>query len=170
MPTIWVKSNTVDVGVGVGCYVTILSIHLPGSRMWMLSSDNQHPHTKTTKIIKSHLPRISINSSASDKIKGAVDAAQSTGKDETSKLDTAETPKPDPAHSTGTLDTGKLAGAAGDILSSVSDYGNLKDSSAGQYVEKAETYLQDYKEKHSTTTTAPIPTPTSTPETEAPKE
>lgn len=68
MPTIWVKSNTVDVGVGVGCYVTILSIHLPGSRMWMLSSDNQHPHTKTTKIIKSHLPRISINSSASGEV------------------------------------------------------------------------------------------------------
>ncbi|GMP52748.1 hypothetical protein CsSME_00018450 [Camellia sinensis var. sinensis] len=43
-----------------------------------------------------------------------------------------------------TVDTGRVAGAAADLLEAVSHYGKLEEKSFGKYVEKAEDYLHQY--------------------------
>ncbi|CAL5430828.1 unnamed protein product [Camellia sinensis] len=52
-----------------------------------------------------------------------------------------------------TVDTGRVAGAAADLLEAASHYGKLEEKSFGKYVEKAEDYLHQYHSSHSTTTT-----------------
>ncbi|KAF3944020.1 hypothetical protein CMV_029477 [Castanea mollissima] len=58
------------------------------------------------------------------------------------------------------VDKARVAGAAGDLLEAASSYGKLEQTSYGKYVEKAETYLDQYgnpsskSQSHSTTTTA----------------
>ncbi|KAF3952186.1 hypothetical protein CMV_022236 [Castanea mollissima] len=57
------------------------------------------------------------------------------------------------------VDKARVAGAAGDLLEAASSYGKLEQTSYGKYVEKAETYLDQYgnpsskSQSHSTTTT-----------------
>ncbi|XP_075657849.1 nodulin-related protein 2-like [Castanea sativa] len=57
------------------------------------------------------------------------------------------------------VDKTRVAGAAGDLLEAASSYGKLEQTSYGKYVEKAETYLDQYgnpsskSQSHSTTTT-----------------
>ncbi|ESQ35430.1 hypothetical protein EUTSA_v10008975mg [Eutrema salsugineum] len=49
------------------------------------------------------------------------------------------------------LDKGKVAGASADILDAAEKYGKLDEKSgAGQYLEKAEKYLNEYESTHST--------------------
>uniref|UniRef100_A0A1J3KAL6 Nodulin-related protein 1 n=1 Tax=Noccaea caerulescens TaxID=107243 RepID=A0A1J3KAL6_NOCCA len=56
------------------------------------------------------------------------------------------------------LDKGKVAGASADILDAAQKYGKLDEKSGtGQYLEKAEKYLNDYESKQSTGTGAPPP-------------
>uniref|UniRef100_A0A7N2LBP2 Nodulin-related protein 1 n=1 Tax=Quercus lobata TaxID=97700 RepID=A0A7N2LBP2_QUELO len=62
------------------------------------------------------------------------------------------------------VDKARVAGAAGDLLGAASSYGKLEEKSYGKYVEKAETYLDQYgnpssqsqsqsqSQSHSTTT------------------
>ncbi|KAL7181522.1 hypothetical protein ACSBR1_040422 [Camellia fascicularis] len=52
-----------------------------------------------------------------------------------------------------TVDTGRVAGAAADLLEAASHYGKLEEKSFGKYFEKAEDYLHQYHSSHSTTTT-----------------
>ena len=58
----------------------------------------------------------------------------------------------------GKVDKARAAGAAGDLLEAASSYGKLEETSYGKYVEKAETYLDQYgnpssqSQSHSTTT------------------
>uniref|UniRef100_A0A1D1Z682 Nodulin-related protein 1 n=1 Tax=Anthurium amnicola TaxID=1678845 RepID=A0A1D1Z682_9ARAE len=42
------------------------------------------------------------------------------------------------------IEKGKVAGAAADLLGAASHYGKLEEKGYGEYVEKAETYLQQY--------------------------
>ena len=42
------------------------------------------------------------------------------------------------------VDKARVAGAAGDLLGAASSYGKLEEKSYGKYVEKAETYLDQY--------------------------
>ncbi|KAL6983395.1 hypothetical protein U1Q18_016782 [Sarracenia purpurea var. burkii] len=63
---------------------------------------------------------------------------------------------------TNKMDMGRLAGAGSDILGAVSDYFKLEETGAGQYVEKAETYLHEYGSSHPSTTTNAAAAPTST--------
>nr|XP_023900404.1 nodulin-related protein 1-like [Quercus suber]POE50808.1 nodulin-related protein 1 [Quercus suber] len=71
----------------------------------------------------------------------------------------------------GKVDKARVAGAAGDLLGAASSYGKLEEKSYGKYVEKAETYLDQYgkpsSQSHSTTTTTTTITPnhSSTPST-----
>nr|XP_023900419.1 nodulin-related protein 1-like [Quercus suber] len=55
------------------------------------------------------------------------------------------------------VDKARVAGAAGDILEAASSYGKLDKTSYGKYVDKAETYLDQYgnpsSQSHSNTTT-----------------
>ncbi|KAM3706860.1 hypothetical protein ACJW31_03G183300 [Castanea mollissima] len=57
------------------------------------------------------------------------------------------------------VDKARVAGAAGDLLEAASSYGKLEQTSYGKYVEKAETYLDQYgnpsskSQSHSTTST-----------------
>ena len=49
------------------------------------------------------------------------------------------------------IDMGRLAGAAGDILSAAKHHGKLdENSSYGKYVQKAEAYLESYEQTHKT--------------------
>ncbi|XP_075657848.1 nodulin-related protein 2-like [Castanea sativa] len=69
------------------------------------------------------------------------------------------------------VDKARVAGAAGDRLEAASSYGKLEETSYGKYVEKAETYLDQYgnpsskSQSHSTTTTTTTPSHSSTPST-----
>ncbi|KAM3706859.1 hypothetical protein ACJW31_03G183200 [Castanea mollissima] len=70
------------------------------------------------------------------------------------------------------VDKARVAGAAGDLLEAASSYGKLEQTSYGKYVEKAETYLDQYgnpsskSQSHSTTTTTTTtPSHSSTPST-----
>ncbi|XP_050277331.1 nodulin-related protein 2-like isoform X4 [Quercus robur] len=69
------------------------------------------------------------------------------------------------------VDKAKVAGAAGDLLGAASSYGKLEEKSYGKYVEKAETYLDQYgnpssqSQSHSTTTATTPPSHSSTPST-----
>jgi hypothetical protein len=59
------------------------------------------------------------------------------------------------------LDKGKVAGASADILDAAEKYGKFDEkSSTGQYLDKAEKYLNDYESSHSTGAGGPPP-PTS---------
>ncbi|KAL4639624.1 hypothetical protein ACB092_03G231900, partial [Castanea dentata] len=60
----------------------------------------------------------------------------------------------------GKVDKARVAGAACDILEAASSYGKLEETSYGKYVEKAETYLDQYA-----TTTTSTPSHSSTPST-----
>ncbi|KAF3944018.1 hypothetical protein CMV_029475 [Castanea mollissima] len=68
----------------------------------------------------------------------------------------------------GKVDKARVAGAAGDVLEAASGYGKLEEKSYGKYVEKAETYLDQYgnptsqSQSHSTTTTPSHPSTPST--------
>ncbi|KAL4639625.1 hypothetical protein ACB092_03G232000 [Castanea dentata] len=70
----------------------------------------------------------------------------------------------------GKVDKARAAGAAGDVLEAASGYGKLEEKSYGKYVEKAETYLDQYgnptsqsqSQSHSTTTTPSHPSTPST--------
>ncbi|KAL1220031.1 Nodulin-related protein 2 [Cardamine amara subsp. amara] len=56
------------------------------------------------------------------------------------------------------LDKGKVAGATADILDAAEKYGKLDEKSgAGQYLEKAEKYLNEYESSHSSGAGAPPP-------------
>lgn len=56
-------------------------------------------------------------------------------------------------HETNKVDKGRAAGAAADLLDAASHYGKLEEKSFGKYLEKAETYLEQYHSSHSSTTT-----------------
>ncbi|CAM6007446.1 unnamed protein product [Sphagnum balticum] len=60
----------------------------------------------------------------------------------------------------GGIDEGKVAGAAESLLEGLSSYGGLDKSPYGNYIEKAETYLHGYAQKHGGGQAAPL---TSTP-------
>ncbi|KAL0003747.1 hypothetical protein SO802_011308 [Lithocarpus litseifolius] len=68
------------------------------------------------------------------------------------------------------VDKARAAEAASDLLEAASSYGKLEEKSYGKYVEKAETYLDQYgnssskSQSHSTTTTT-TPSHSSTPST-----
>ncbi|XP_038893443.1 nodulin-related protein 1-like [Benincasa hispida] len=48
------------------------------------------------------------------------------------------------------VDKGKVAGAAADLLGAASDYGKLDETKGiGMYVDKAEDYLNQYEKSHS---------------------
>ncbi|KAF3944017.1 hypothetical protein CMV_029474 [Castanea mollissima] len=70
----------------------------------------------------------------------------------------------------GKVDKAMVAGAACDIFEAASSYGKLEETSYGKYVEKAETYLDQYgnpsskSQSHSTTTTS-TPSHSSNPST-----
>ncbi|KAH7660723.1 hypothetical protein IHE45_15G011900 [Dioscorea alata] len=68
-------------------------------------------------------------------------------------------------HETDKIDKSKVADAAGDVLGAVSDQAKLENTSIGQYVDKAETYLHSYG-KPSTTPTTDHPPPATTTTTE----
>ncbi|CAH2037835.1 unnamed protein product [Thlaspi arvense] len=56
------------------------------------------------------------------------------------------------------LDKGKVAGASADILDAAEKYAKLDEKSgAGQYLDKAEKYLNDYESSHSTGAGTPAP-------------
>lgn len=56
------------------------------------------------------------------------------------------------------LDKGKVAGASADILDAAEKYGKLDEKSgAGQYLEKAEKYLNDYESSHPSGAGGPPP-------------
>ncbi|KAL4639627.1 hypothetical protein ACB092_03G232200 [Castanea dentata] len=71
------------------------------------------------------------------------------------------------------VDKARVAGAAGDLLEAASSYGKLEQTSYGKYVEKAETYLDQYgnpsskSQSHSTTTTTTTTTTDSEPHSAA---
>ena len=71
----------------------------------------------------------------------------------------------------GKVDKARTAGAASDLLEAGSNYGKLEEKSYGKYVEKAETYLDQYgnpssqSQSHSTTTATTPPSHSSTPST-----
>lgn len=50
------------------------------------------------------------------------------------------------------VDKGKVAGAGANILDASSKYGKLEEKSYGKYVDKAEDYLHNYQNTHSSTT------------------
>nr|XP_043639713.1 nodulin-related protein 1-like [Erigeron canadensis] len=51
-------------------------------------------------------------------------------------------------------DTGKIAGAAADILDAASSYGMVDEKQGvGKYMDQAENYLHKYETSHTTTTT-----------------
>ncbi|XP_010495670.1 PREDICTED: nodulin-related protein 1-like [Camelina sativa] len=61
------------------------------------------------------------------------------------------------------LDKGKVAGASADILDAAEKYGKFDETtSTGQYLDKAEKYLNDYESSHTTGTGAGVPPPTTT--------
>ncbi|KAM4110310.1 hypothetical protein ACB094_03G185600 [Castanea mollissima] len=70
------------------------------------------------------------------------------------------------------VDKARVAGAAGDLLEAASSYGKLEQTSYGKYVEKAETYLDQYgnpsskSQSHSTTTPSHSSTPSTTTDSE----
>ncbi|XAR65248.1 hypothetical protein NMG60_11009300 [Bertholletia excelsa] len=51
------------------------------------------------------------------------------------------------------VDKTRVAGAAEDLLGAASHYGKLEEKGMSQYVEKAESYLQQYGSSDSSTTT-----------------
>ncbi|XP_048317885.2 nodulin-related protein 1 [Ziziphus jujuba] len=51
------------------------------------------------------------------------------------------------------VDKAKVAAAGADLLDAASKYGKLEEKSFGKYVEKAEEYLHNYHNTHSSTTT-----------------
>lgn len=56
------------------------------------------------------------------------------------------------------LDKGKVAGATADILDAAEKYGKLDEKSgAGQYLDKAEKYLNEYESSHSSGAGGPPP-------------
>ncbi|VVA91251.1 unnamed protein product [Arabis nemorensis] len=56
------------------------------------------------------------------------------------------------------LDKGKVAGASADILDAAEKYGKFNaQSGTGQYLDKAEKYLNDYESSHSSGAGAPPP-------------
>ena len=69
----------------------------------------------------------------------------------------------------GKVDKVRAAGAASDLLEAGSNYGKLEEKSYGKYVEKAETYLDQYgnpsSQSNSTTTPTTTPSHSSTPST-----
>ncbi|XP_039119095.1 nodulin-related protein 1-like [Dioscorea cayenensis subsp. rotundata] len=69
-------------------------------------------------------------------------------------------------HETDKIDKSKVADAAGDVLGAVSDQAKLKNTSIGQYVDKAETYLHSYGKPSTTPTTDHPPPATTTTTTE----
>ncbi|KAF8087353.1 hypothetical protein N665_0588s0022 [Sinapis alba] len=77
------------------------------------------------------------------------------------------------------LDKAKVAGASADILDAAQKYGKLDEKSgAGQYIEKAEKYLNDFESSHSSgaagtpppATGAPPPESQAEPEAKKPEE
>ncbi|XP_023900328.1 nodulin-related protein 2 [Quercus suber] len=69
----------------------------------------------------------------------------------------------------GKVDKARAAGAASDLLEAGSIYGKLEEKSYGKYVEKAETYLDQYgnpsSQSHSNTTATTTPSHSTTPST-----
>ncbi|MGJ2543803.1 hypothetical protein ACR8G9_22695, partial [Salmonella enterica subsp. enterica serovar Paratyphi A] len=54
----------------------------------------------------------------------------------------------------GSVNKGKAAGAASDLLDAACQYGKLEDGKYGQYIEKAETYLDKYESSDNSSTNA----------------
>ncbi|KAH7855031.1 hypothetical protein Vadar_020422 [Vaccinium darrowii] len=54
----------------------------------------------------------------------------------------------------GTVDKAKAAGAASDLLDAGCQYGKLEDGKYGQYIGKAETYLDKYESSDNSSTNA----------------
>lgn len=65
----------------------------------------------------------------------------------------AEAAKSAMSHETDKVDKAKVAGAAENLLTAASHYGNLEEKSFGKYVQQAETYLHQYHSSQSSTTT-----------------
>ncbi|CAN6896029.1 unnamed protein product [Brassica oleracea] len=105
-------------------------------------------------------PASSSELMASSKV--VAEAAQAAARNESDKLDKA-----------------KVAGASADILDAAQKYGKLDEKSgAGQYVEKAEKYLNDFESSHSSGAAgtpppaagAPPPASQAEPEAKKPEE
>ncbi|CAL9214921.1 unnamed protein product [Arabidopsis halleri] len=66
------------------------------------------------------------------------------------------------SNESGKLDKGKVAGASADILDAAEKYGKFDEkSSTGQYLDKAEKYLNDYESSQSTGAGSGPPPPAS---------
>ncbi|CAH8389103.1 unnamed protein product [Eruca vesicaria subsp. sativa] len=129
--------------------------------------DHNKPVEGTTETV--NRPASSSELMASAKV--VAEAAQAAARNESDKLDKA-----------------KVAGASADILDAAQKYGKLDEKSgAGQYLDKAEKYLNDFESSHSTgaagtpppaatgapppaTTGAPPPASEAEPEAKKPEE
>ncbi|CAA7039337.1 unnamed protein product [Microthlaspi erraticum] len=106
-------------------------------------SDSKPEEPVTTKPVEgtetANRPASSAELMASAKV--VAEAAQAAARNESDKLD-----------------KGKVAGASADILDAAEKYAKIDGKTGtGQYLDKAEKYLNDYESSHSTGTGAPPP-------------